>query len=658
MEINESGPTSQRIAGRVWRFADWELDELRSELRARGVRIEIEAKPLEVLRQLLLRAGEVVTKDELLDTVWHDLAVVDGSLATAVSKVRKALGDETIVVTVPRVGYRIAAPVTVVRSAREANAAQPATPPWQTAEAGAPAAVASAPASWVPDDVREQAPGGSRFVWWPAVASSAAVVALVVVGAAVYQRVPAPGPGVGPGTTKVSALAVLPLMNTSGDPSQDYLAEGLTEALITDLSKIRALRVISRTSIMQFKGTTKTVPEIARELHVDGVVEGSVLRSGDRVRVTAQLIQAATDTHLWAETYDRNIQDILSLQSELARRISREINITVQPSEGTLIAGSGKVDPRAHDLYLRGRYFWNRRTRDDLFKAVDYFRQATEADPNDSQAFSGLADAYIELVGFGNIPASDGIAKAKAAAEKAIALNESLAEPHTALGYALGVDWDWAGADREFRRALDLNPGYVIGLYQYGFFLSLMGKAREDEAIALVDRAVALDPLSAIVRYRAGRVYYHARHYDKAAVQFARILELDPADQLGLYGLGLVYEAQGLSDKALACLRKESLQAGFDIATAYATAGQKADARRKLAEEMHRQQREGTYVRPGWVAEVYAGLGEKDEAFRWLNRAYHERDAWVTLLKVWPPFDPLRSDPRFEELVRQMNFPS
>jgi tetratricopeptide (TPR) repeat protein len=307
-------------------------------------------------------------------------------------------------------------------------------------------------------------------------------------------------------------------------------------------------------------------------------------------------------------------------------------------------------------LYLRGRFFWNRRTRDDLFKAADYFRAATEVDPSDPQAYAGLADAYVELVGFGNVLAAKGIPEAKAAALKAIELNDSLAEPHVALAYVYGVDWDWANARREFQRALELNPGDAVALYQYGFFLSLVGKP--DEAFPPLEQVLDLDPLSPIVLYRAGRAYYHARHYAKAAELFGRILELNPNDPLGLYGLGLVSEAQGNFDEAVRYLERQTLQGGFDVAAVYAAAGDKARARRTLAEELRRHREQKSYIRPGWVAEVYVSLGDRDEAFRWLERAYRERDAWLALLNVWPRFDPLRSDPRFKELVRRMNFPS
>jgi tetratricopeptide (TPR) repeat protein len=298
----------------------------------------------------------------------------------------------------------------------------------------------------------------------------------------------------------------------------------------------------------------------------------------------------------------------------------------------------------------------DRRTRDDLLRAVDYFHQATTLDPNYPLAYAGLADAEIELVGFGNVLAAEGIPKAKAAAAKAIELDGSLAEPHTALAYAYAVDWDWAAADTEFRRGLALNPGYVIGLYQYGFFMSLIG--RQDEAIRLAQQAVESDPLSSIVLYRAGRVYFHARQYDNALECFQRILELNPDDQLGILGMGLVHEAKGEIREALPYLRREQLRGGYDVAAALAATGDSTTARRTLGDLMKRGRDQKRYLRPGWIAEVHVSLGDKDEAFQWLERGFQERDSWLALLKVWPPFDPLRADPRYADLIRSMNFPT
>jgi eukaryotic-like serine/threonine-protein kinase len=455
--------------------------------------------------------------------------------------------------------------------------------------------------------------------------------------------------------SRIASLAVLPLANTSGDPGQDYLADGMTEALITDLSKIGSLKVISRTSAMNSQTKSASLSEIGRKLNVAGIVEGSVARSGNSVHVSLELIRAATGTAIWTETYDRNIQELQNLQRDLARQIIRETQITVPASEEKQLADAEAGTPEAHDLYLRGRYFWNQRTREGLLKSVDYFRQATLDDPSYSEAYAGLADAYVELVAFGNLVPADGLPKAKAAASKAIALDDSLAEAHAALAYSHAAEWDWVGSEKEFQRALELNPGYVTALYQYAYILSMMGEQKE--SIALAQQALQLDPLSPVVMYRAGRVYFHARDYGKAAAEFRRILELNPNDPLGIYGLALVFRAQGKLDDAIRYVQKEDLQQGFDLAASYAVAGQTAEARRQLADCVFRLQQQKRYVRPGWVAEVYASLGDNDDAITWLERGYREHDDFLALLKVWPTFDSLRSDPRFQSLVRRMNFP-
>lgn len=643
MNSNAPARRPEQVQARCWTFADCEFDEFRRELRVRGVVTELEPKPVEVLLRLLAQAGQVVTKEDLLEAVWPGTAVVDGSLATAVSKLRKALGDvdSTVLLTVPKVGYRLGVPVTTkpVAKATSSAAAQPVV------------GVERGDVRTAETRLASDASARRRSIWFVGLGL---IAALVLVAVAIFRasRFAPPKSPVVP--QSMSAVAVLPFLNLSGDPAQEYLADGMTDELIMELSKIGALKVISRTSAMRYKNATKTLPEIARELHVDGVVEGSVLRSGTHLRIATELIYAANDTHVWEGSYDRDLGDILGLQRELARQIAREIKATVSPSEELQLATRTVVNPQAHDLILRGRFFWNQRTREALNKALEYFQQASETDPDDPLAYAGLADTYVELVGFGDLKAAEGFPKAKAAALQAIALDDSLAEPHTALGYALAVDWNWGAAQKEFQRALELNPGYVTGIYQYAFFLSVMGK--QDEAIALARRAVELDPLSQIVLYRAGRVEFQARHYDEARLLFGRILELNSTDPLGLYGLGLVFDAQEKYDLAISALERQKLQQGFDVAAVYAAAGKPAEARRRMADAIHRLKEEKSYVRPGWVAEVYLALGDKEEAMRWLEQGYKERDLWLALLKVWPRFDPLRSDPRFQDLVRRMKF--
>jgi TolB-like protein/DNA-binding winged helix-turn-helix (wHTH) protein/Flp pilus assembly protein TadD len=616
-------------SGRKWTFSGCEFDELRRELRVQGQPVELEHKPIEVLLQLLQRPGEVFTKEALLDSVWPGLMVVDGSLATAVSKLRRALGDEdsSIIQTVPRVGYRLGVPV-------QTRAIAIASTP-RFAEPGA--------------RVTTAANSRSRL--------TVAVIVLLLCGTGValsYRAFWSPHARQG-AAGGISSVAVLPLANLSGDASQEYLADGMTEELITELSKVQALRVISRTSVMQYKGVPKSLPQIARELKVDCIVEGSFVKSGARIRVTAQLIRASTDTSLWAETYDRGLEDIVILQDELAREISREVKIKLSPAEEKQLSSAAKVNPEAHELYLKGRYFWNLRTRDALYKAADYFQKATAVDANYAQGYAGLADTYAELVGFGNIDPAKGIPAATEAGRKAIELDDSMAEPHAALGYVLAANWRWNESQDEFKKALAINPKYNVALYQYGFLLSMYG--HHDEAIRLTREALENDPLSPIVLYRAGRVEFQARHYPEASQLFNRVLELNPNDALGIYGLGLVSEAEAQHEQAISYFQHENLEQGFDLAGAYAAAGRAADARRTLAENLDRLKRDGGYVRPGWIGEVYAALGDSTEAMKWLEKGYEQRDAWLALTRVWPAFDSLRSDSRFQDLVKRMNFP-
>lgn len=459
----------------------------------------------------------------------------------------------------------------------------------------------------------------------------------------------------GSAAPRITSLVVLPLANASGQVSQEYLADGMTGGLINDLSKVRALKVISETSAMRYKNTKKTAAEIARDLQVNCVVEGSVASAGGRLRLDVRLIEPATNKVLWSETYDRNLQDVPSMQRELALDILQRTGIPIRPSEELLLSRVETTNPQAHDLYLRGRYFWNQRTQASLFKSLDYFRQAIQADPNYPQAYAGLADAYVELVGFGHLNPAEGIPEAKKAALKAIAMDSTIAEGYDALAYCEGLAWNWAAAQKDFQRAVELNPGYVTALYQYAFFLSTMGK--QLQAILMAKQAVELDPLSSVVLYRAGRVYLQARRYKDAAQAFRRILELNPTDPLGNYGLGLDYVAEGRPGKAIPYLEKENFEQSFDLDAAYAAAGQRAEARRRIADEVQLLQKERAFIRPGCIAEAYAALGDKDDAIRWLQRGYQERDPFMILLKVWPAYDPLRSDPRFQALVRQMNFP-
>ncbi len=466
----------------------------------------------------------------------------------------------------------------------------------------------------------------------------------------------------GASASRIESLAVLPLENLSGDPEQDYFADGMTDALITDLSKISALKVISRTSSMRYKSKNRPpLPEIARQLGVDALIEGSVLRVGNRVRITAQLIEAATDQHLWAENYERDFVDILTLQGEVARAIAEEIKISLTPQEMGRLQVTRQIDPEAHELYLRGRYQWEKRTNEEGFRqASQFFERAIEKDPAYSPAYSGLADVYVLQPTWGFAPPWEALPRARAAALKALELDEGLAEPYATLGFIKWTyDRDWSGAERDYRRALELNPNYATAHHWYGLLLSALGKHRE--AIAEIESAARLDPLSPIISNNLGRVLYHARRYDQAVHQFRKTVEMHPEFYLAFLELGMAYSQMGRHPNALAAVEKGKLlpevtpYSGF-IGWIYARSGRKDEAER-LLRRLHELSTQH-YIDPGTIAIIYTGLGRTEEALTWLARAYEARGAFLIVsLKVNPVWDPLRSDPRFQDLLRRMGFP-
>ena len=455
---------------------------------------------------------------------------------------------------------------------------------------------------------------------------------------------------------KIHSLAVLPLENLSGDPSQEYFADGMTEELTNRLAQISALRVISRTSVAQYKNSHKSLPEVAKELHVDAVVEGSVMRANDRVRITAQLIQASTDQHLWAKTYEREPQDVLTLQDEVAQAIADEVKVTLTPQEQARLSNSRPVNPAAHEAYLKGNYL-KLGTVAQRQKAKEYFDEAIRIDPDYAPAYAGLADYYWSAT---ELNPNAAMPKAKEDALKALALDPLLAHAHTALAAIhFYADWDWAGAEQEVRRALELNPNDADGHRTYSYFLVALG--RNEEAFNEIRRAQELDPLSIATQVTAGWVFYFARQYDQAVDQCKRALELDQNSAGGVDCLGLSYLAKGMYEQAIAAAQRSVELSGDDpsrqvgLGRAYALAGRKADASKVLADL--RWQSSRTYVPPNIVAMVYAALGQREEAFAWLDKAYSERDRYMPWLKADCAFDSLRADPRFAQLLHRVGFP-
>ncbi|MEK6323140.1 MAG: protein kinase [Acidobacteriota bacterium] len=483
-------------------------------------------------------------------------------------------------------------------------------------------------------------------------AAGIVVLALIAIAAIVYALIPRSGPSTV--RFEIKSLAVLPLENLSGDPAQEYFADGMTEAIISNLGRIRALKVISRTSVMRYKGSPKSLPEIARELNVDAVIEGSVQRSGGRVRVTAQLIHAATDAHLWASDYDRDLTDVLKLQSEVARAVADEIRIQVTAEERARLASARSVDPQAQEAFLLGRYHFSKRNEQDLKQAIEYFERATQLAPDYAAAYAGLSDAWLQRGIFGATDFKEVESLSRTAALKAIGLDAQLAEAHISLAnIKFDYDWDWAGAEQEVRRALELDPGSLQAHIVYGHLLMALG--RHNEAIGEGQSAEQLDPLSSESQSALGRFLYRARKYEEAVPHLKRAVELEPRSVGANFRLGDVYAQLGRYDEAIAAferigelrLNERNFHAG--IARVYALMGRQREARQMIG---------GVKADAINIAAVYATLGDKDEAFKILEKAVEQRNSLLVFLKEDPPFEKLHSDPRWKELLRRMNFPT
>ena len=625
----QASPVQRRL-----RFGIFEADLQTGELRKRGARVRIQEQPFQVLAVLLARPGELVTRDELQRTVWAADTFVDfdHGLNKAINKIREALGDSAesprFVETVARRGYRFIADVAVV-----------------DLESASPVAGAAV-----------DKPKASTHRSWHRTMIAAGVALALASAIAAGWLVQSRGR-----PAALHSLAVLPLENLSGDASQEYFADGMTDQLIASLGQISALRVISRTSVMGYKGARKPLPQIARELNVDAVIEGSIVRSGGRVRITAQLIDAAADKHLWAQSYDGDLRDTLALQSRVAREIADEIRVNVLPTElAALRRNARAVNADAYEAYLKGRYFWNKRTADGLSKARQYFDEAVAKAPDYAPAYSGLADTYA-LLGdwqYGVMTPKEALPAAKAAAIKALALDNTLGEAHTSLGFVLsGFDWDWPSADKEFRQAIDLNPGYATAHHWYAWHLSLMG--RHAEAIAEMNKARGLDPLSLIINADLAEVLLIAHFYDESVRQSRKTIDIDPAFAFAHNQLAEAYLQQHLRDQAIAEFQKAvRLSGGSAICTANLARAYAASDRRSDAEELLaalKQRSNSVYSNAAEIAMVYAALGDQAQAMAWLQRGFDDRFNPGVLLR--PGFDALRDDARFRAMVSKVGLP-
>jgi TolB-like protein/DNA-binding winged helix-turn-helix (wHTH) protein/Tfp pilus assembly protein PilF len=600
---------------RVYRFGNFSLDARTGELARDGNKTPLREQPLQLLLALLEKPGELVSREELIGRLWEPGTFVDfdRGLNKAVNHLREALGDSAenpqFIETLPRKGYRFVGQLAGDEPSLIASA-QPTQPP------------------------------SLRRRFWIAIP-----VTLVLLAASLAANLGNVRSWIAdrlyPGPRRISSLAVIPLENLSGDRDQEYFADGLTDELITNLAKLGSTRVTSRASVIRYKGTKKTIPEIGRELNADAIVEGTVTRSGNRMRITAQLIQVSTDMHLWAEAYEQNVSETLDLQNRVAADIAHKVDIVIHPLEP-----AGTTNPQAYGLYLKGRYYFYQYSSRGWQQAIDHFHQAIEADPKFASAYSGLADTYLVAGAYGMLTPQEALAQGKAAAQKALQLNDNLASAHYALATAYTwYDWDWANAEKEFQRALDLNPNDALGRNWYGGYLSLLGRHRE--AVDEHERARQIEPFSLIINANLARALYWAHRYDEAIAQARKTLDLDPKFGVALFWLEgslrhkeLFREAvalrQALHPEQSAALEEQFQKRGFPSLL------------RQNAEDFKKG---GALVE---AARCYAQIAEKDEAIALLQNCFEHRCSSLVTLKAEPDFDVLRGDSRFQELTRRL----
>lgn len=616
----------------LYEFGLFRLDVRERLLTREGVAVPLTPKAFETLLVLVENAGHVIEKDDLLKRVWPDTFVEEATLAKNVFTLRKTLGDDQngtqFVETVPKVGYRF---VAIVRKV---------APEVDSGEASEPTA---------------ESPASRSHLW--RIAGAALAVALVLAGI-YYSRVWSKR---GAQPVRLPArLVVLPFENLGGDPAQAFFSDGLTEEMITQLAGMDPgrLSVIARNSSMQYRGSAKGAAQIGRELGVDFLLEGSVRRDGEHIRVTAQLIRARDQSHLWAQSYDRDFRNVLVLQTEISQSVALQIAGKLTAEGNALIAREREVDPAAYELYLKARHFWNHRTSDSILKAAELLQQAIERDPSYARAHAALADCYVLQHVYSAGPSWNALHLAQEEASRALELDPLLGEAYVARAYAKVFDWNFAAAEADFRKGFELSPQYATAHQWYGEYLRMMG--RQQEAIEESKRALDLDPLSSIINDEAALPYYYLGDYDRAIAQLKRTLELDPYFATAHLHLGAVYDAKGMFSEAL----QELLEAkrlddtpGIDskLAITYAQLGQMEEARRIL-----RSLKGGPSQSPAPVmmlAAIHAALGEKEDALADLQQAYREHDPSMVWLKVDPFASSLRTDPRFQAILRNIGFP-
>jgi TolB-like protein/DNA-binding winged helix-turn-helix (wHTH) protein/Flp pilus assembly protein TadD len=650
----------QATSARLYEFGDFRLDTAKRVLRRLdGTTVPLTPRVFETLLYMVEHHDTVLDKERLIEAVWPDSIVEENNLSQNISTLRRIFGEtpgsHSYIVTVPGRGYRFVAEVSDRTGNGSANV---------NGEQGTGPTLAENRTEAATVKGRRRLPGRTGGTL------AVAVLGVIALTAAFLARGPSvrwpekhkiakapPAPSSGTMTDTVRSIAVLPFENLSGNPENAYFTDGIQEEILMRLAKIADLKVVSRTSTVRYKRSPENLREIATQLGVANVLEGSVQRTADRVHVNVQLIKAASDTHLWAEAYDRKLTDIFAVESDIAKTIADTLQAKLTGSEQNAIAAQPTENTEAYQLYLRGRYLWNRRTGENLQKALAYFEQAAEKDPHYALAYAGIADSCVLIPIYAAGTPQDYLPRARACAQKAVELDDTLAEAHTSLAYVFFYDFENAQSVKEFERAISLNPNYAMAHLWYGLGpLSAMGEF--ERAIAEEKRALELDPISPIINADLGTVYTLARRYDEAIAQLRDTVEMNPQFYGGHRCLGWALELKGATGEAIAEYHK-AFELSDDpmmlamLAHAEASIGKQNQARQILGQLT--EEAKARYVPAYAFAVIYLALGEKDHALDWLEQAARDHDGFYTnLIKVEPFLDPLRGDPRFETLVSRI----
>jgi TolB-like protein/DNA-binding winged helix-turn-helix (wHTH) protein/Tfp pilus assembly protein PilF len=669
----------------IYEFGPFRVDALRRLLLREGNQVRLPAKAFEILLVLLEGKGRLVEKDELMRRVWPDAVVEENNLTVNISALRRSLaespGEHRYVVTVPGRGYQFVADVRQLGgegsqqsqqaalashgfaeiSLARAGGNGDAKPLLQSSRLGfgsgqfAPVqtnGAASHPhplssAEYIGDEIKRHKQGVLLFL-------AALLATTIIVSYLAYSRYLGGGSKAG-----ITSIAVLPFANETGDPNAEYLSDGISESLINSLSQLPSVKVIARSSSFKYKAREVDLQEVAKALGVEAILTGKVTQRGENLSISVELVHASDKTQIWGEHYDRKMSDFLAVQREITSEIIEKLKLKVSGEEQRS-AKHYTESNEAYQLYLRGRFYWNKRTAEALQKSIEYFNQAIDQDPRFALAYVGLADSYV--VPGNRLPPREAMPKARAAAIRALELDETLAEAHASLGRVLAAyDWDWTSAEKEYKRAIELNPRYATAHQWYGGYLSAMG--RSDEAIAERKRALELEPLSLVINFELGLAYYYARDYDHAIQQFQKTLELDQNFPPAHNFLPAAYEQKAMYSEAIAGFKSsipltagsESTLSKAGLGHVYGVTGRKSDARTVLGELKQTSGKE--YLPATSIALIYAGLGEKDQAFAWLDKGYKQRAFQVQWIGIEPRWDSLRSDPRFKDLLHRIGLP-